>query len=319
MTQQPVDSNPTDQRKVFAMRAENEWTEEAPGRGAPEPAPYAAAPERRPERARAHWSLADIPYDRIDHAALVGDRRLMELVTAASFIEISSDTYTHNLAEYYRDDAEIVAWLEEGWQREEVQHGAALRRYVETVWPAFDWARAYRNFFAEYEQYCTVAHLAPGRALEMAARCVVETGTASFYRMLSDAAPEPVLRLLAAHIAADEVDHYKHFYRYFRRYAATEQPGRAAVLRTLLRRMTEVDAEDASCAFKHVRLVADPATPFHKKDYDAFRRDVRFMAQRHYRYDAAVKMLMKPLSLGATTSRIVVPSATALTRLFLFH
>ncbi|HUZ73310.1 MAG TPA: ferritin-like domain-containing protein [Stellaceae bacterium] len=301
------------------MRAENERSEGAPVRDAQRSDWETAPPAPRREGSRARWSLADIPFDHIDRVALGDDRRLMELVTAASFIEISSDTYTQNLAEYYRDDTEVVAWLEGGWQRDELQHGAALRRYVETAWPDFDWDRAYRNFFAEYEQYCTVAHLAPGRALEMAARCVVETGTASFYRMLSDAAPEPVLRLLAAHISADEVNHYKHFFRYFQRYAATEQPGRTAVLRTLLKRMTEVDSEDASCAFKHVRLVTDPAAPFRKGDYDAFRHDIRVMAQRYYRYDMAVKMLVKPLALGATASRIVVPSATALTRLFLFH
>ncbi len=302
------------------MQAENKRAERAPVRDAQQKSEREATPSKpQGEEFRARWSVADIPYESIDHQALRGDRRLMELVTAASFIEISSDTYTHNLAEFYRDDAEVVAWLEGGWQCEELQHGVALRRYVETAWPEFDWERAYRNFFAEYEQYCTVAHLAPGHALEMAARCVVETGTASFYRMLSDAAPEPVLQMLAAHISADEVDHYKHFFRYFRRYAETEQPGRTAVLRTLIKRMTEVDFEDAICAFKHVRLVSDPAVPFRKKDYDAFRHDIRVMAQRHYRYDMAVKMLMKPLALGTTASRIVVPSATALTRLFLFH
>ena len=290
------------------MRAENMLA----GRAAVGTAP---PPPNRPPR----WSLADIPYDRIEVAALRDDERLFQLIVAASFIEITSDTYTRNLVEFYHGDAEIITWLEDGWQHEEVQHGKALRRYVETAWPAFDWERAYRGFFGEYEALCGVEHLAESRALEMVARCVIETGTASFYRMLSDAAPEPVLRQLAARISADEVDHYKHFYRYFQRYAAAERPSRAAVARTLWRRMGEVDSEDAICAFKHICLVAYPDASFHRDDYQAFRHAVRAIAQQHYHYEMAVKMLLKPLQLGGIASRIAVPSATALTRLYLFH
>jgi hypothetical protein len=43
----------------------------------------------------------------------------------------------------------------------------------------------------------------------VAARCVVETGTATFYRMLSELSREPVLKHLAAEISADELRHYK--------------------------------------------------------------------------------------------------------------
>jgi rubrerythrin len=136
-------------------------------------------------------------------------------VASASFIEITSDLYTYNLIEYFRDDSEIVEWLENVWQKEELQHGDALRRYVRTAWPDFDWDAAYRDFLAAYTPLCTVDQLARTRALEMAARCVVETGTAAFYRMLSEQSREPVLKQLAARISADEVRHYKHFYSLF--------------------------------------------------------------------------------------------------------
>jgi rubrerythrin len=283
------------------------------------PVPSTTRPTtRHGETPRRRWSLADIPYERIDRAKVAGDERLFTLVASASFIEITSDTYTRNLVEFCAADAEVVAWLEGGWQREEVQHGAALRRYVETAWPEFDWEAAYRSFMEEYRQFCAVGLLAPTRALEMVARCVVETGTASFYRMLADAAPEPVLARLAGFISRDEVDHYKHFYLYYRRYAERERPSRTAVARTLLARTTMVSDEDAAIAFKHVRLARHPGAPYRAEDYVAFCREVRALALRHYRFEAAVRMLLRPLGLGGLITRAAVPLASAAARRFLF-
>src|SRR6266446_6361672 len=190
----------------------------------------------------ASWSVEDIPYHTLVHDRVRDDRRLFYILASASFIEITSDLYTRNLVEFFRPDSEIVDWLEGNWEKEELQHGAALKRYVQTAWPAFDWEAAYKLFVAEYSQCCTVEQLAGTRALEMAARCVVETGTATFYRMMSELSREPVLKRLAAEISADEVRHYKHFYRYFQRYRSLEQPSRVAILRTLLNRAAEVEA-----------------------------------------------------------------------------
>jgi len=264
------------------------------------------------------WTLDDIPWDRVDRALIENDERLLYLTAAASFIEITSETYTRNLIDFCAGDREVITWLRTGWEVEEVQHGAALRRYVETVWPAFDWKKAYSSFVEEYGRICTMEGLAKTRALEMVARCVVETGTSSFYRMLADASPEPVLRRLAGLISRDEVDHYKHFYRYFRHYAEREHPSRAAVLRTLLWRTGAADAEDAAIAFKHVRLATATGGAYDPDDYIAFRRSVRGMAARHYRFDMAVKMLLKPLDLGGFGAHFVVPLATAAARRLLF-
>jgi hypothetical protein len=280
--------------------------------------PLSPRDDRKDDRPGRAWSLDDIPYARIDRSIVGPDDLLFSLIASASFIEITSETYTRNLVAFCAGDAEVIEWLQQGWQHEEVQHGAALRRYVETVWPEFDWEGAYRTFLVEYDRVCSVELLAPSRALEMVARCVVETGTSSFYRMLADAAPEPVLRRLAAFISRDEVDHYKHFYRYFRLYAERERPSRAAILKTLLRRTVNVDAEDAAIAFKHVRIASRPETPYRSEEYAAFRRKVLPLARRHYRFDLAVKMLLRPLGLGGLAGRVAVPLAIAAARRFLF-
>src|SRR5471032_1036933 len=244
--------------------------------------------------AGASWSIEDVPYGALVRDRVHDDERLFYLLASASFIEITSDLYTANLVEFYRHDGEIVDWLEHYLLKEELQHGAALKRYVQTAWPEFDWDAAYRGFLDEYARLCTVEQLAATRALEMAARCVVETGTASFYRMLSEQTAEPVLKQLAANISSDEVRHYKHFYRYFRRYQALEQPSRTAVLRTLWSRVAAIDAEDAFCAFKPLYLARHPGAPFRKSDYDAYRLYVRQPAKNHFRHGMATKMLLKP-------------------------
>ena len=267
----------------------------------------------------ASWSTEDIPYDTLAHDRVRDDRRLFYIVASASFVEITSDLYTHNLIDYFRHDSEVVEWLGMVWQKEELQHGDALRRYVQTAWPEFDWEAAYRGFLAEYTPLCTVDQLESTRALEMVARCVVETGTASFYRMLSAQSREPVLKQLAARISADEVRHYKHFYRYFLRYQASERPGRTAVLRTLWRRTAEIEAEDGYHAFRSVFLVRNPGTEFQRRDYAAYLDGIAQLAKHHFPYGMAAKMLLKPLGLSAVVGRTVSPAIASTIRFLLMR
>jgi len=267
----------------------------------------------------APWSIEDVPYHDLAQDMVRDDEHLFYIVASASFIEITSDLYTRNLVACYQGDREITNWLEEHWVKEELQHGQALKRYVQSAWPDFDWEGAYRTFLAEYGPLCTADQLASTRALEMAARCVVETGTAAFYRMLSDQCREPVLKQLAARISADEVRHYKYFYRYFRRYQALERPSRINVLRTLWRRAVEVDAEDAFCAFKAAFLTRNPGIPFERNQYRIYRDGIVQIARRHLPLGMAIKMLLRPLDLNAVVRRAVLPAMTSAVRLILWE
>jgi hypothetical protein len=236
-------------------------------------------------------------------------------VASASFVEITSDVYTRNLVEFFHGDAEITDWLEHSWESEELQHGQALKRYVETAWPDFDWDGAYRTFLAEFLPFCSFEQFAASRALEMVARCVVETGTATFYRVLAQVNLEPVLTEIAAAISADEVRHYKHFYRFFLRYREREQTSRVAVARTLWGRIGEVDGVDAFYAFKHVFLARNPNAAFRDKDYAAFRAQLQPFAARHFPHRMATKMLLKPLGLSPRVGRFAVPAVASASRL----
>jgi hypothetical protein len=235
------------------------------------------------------------------------------LVAAASLMESATDLYTENLIDYFAGDEEVISWLEHYWLPEELQHGRALRRYVEVAWPEFDWMPARRRFVEEFKPFCDMS-LERKRSLEMASRCVVETGTASYYRTLSRASPDPVLAMLTRRIAEDEVRHYKHFYRYFRKYQDTERPSRTAVLAALWRRLRMTGGDDSFIALKHVYTAYHPDEPFDIEVYRRLRREGRALVRDHFPHEMGVRMLLRPLSLGSRTQLVVIPVIEALAR-----
>jgi len=276
---------------------------------ASDPGPVAAHP---PERRR-HWSLADIPWQLIHREAVASNDAWFYLVTSASLMESATDLYTENLVDYFSGDEEVTSWLEHFWLPEELQHGRALRRYVAEVWPEFDWEPAYRRFVEEFRPFCHEA-LEPTRSQEMAARCVVETGTASYYTTLSRASPDPVLAMLARHIANDEIRHYKHFYRYFRKYQDTGDTNRASVVPALWRRLRMTGGDDSFIVLKHVCKARHPADPFDIGVYRRLRRQGRDLVREHFPHEMSVRMLLKPLGLRSRAQRATLPIAVALAR-----
>lgn len=268
---------------------------------------------------RTSWCVDRIPFDAVDRAAVGDDSVLFFTVASASLVEFASAVYTESLANFFADDKEIAEWLVQAWQREELQHGEALKRYVKTAWPAFDWDAAYEGFIAELAPLYSVDRLAPTRTLEMLARCFVESGTATFYRTLSTLSLEPVLRQVTSRISADEVRHYKHFYQYYLRYKEIEKPSRAALLRMLWARPSEIDAEDLVYAVKHILRVHAPCIGWQRSEYEAVRNASFRMLRDHYPFQMAAKMLLKPLGFGAVATRFVTPVAAAAARFFLMR
>ena len=262
---------------------------------------------------RQHWTLDDIPWQRIRHDVVAQTEGYFYLVASASLMESATDLYTANLIEYFVGDEEVTSWLEKYWLAEELQHGEALRRYVQVAWPEFDWEPARQRFVEEFEPYCDIS-LEPTRSQEMASRCVVETGTASYYRTLSRASPEPVLAMLTRHIADDEVRHYKHFYRYFRKYREVEAPGRTAILPALWRRLKMTGGDDSFIVLKHVYSAHNPGEPFDIRVYRRIRRECRRLVRDHFPHEMSVRMLLKPLGLGPRAQRLTLPLATAVAR-----
>ena len=244
------------------------------------------------------WRLEDIDFSRLQRDKVRDDEALFFLLATSALVEAATHHYASNLIEYYAGDAELAAWLRAQWQPEELQHGRALRAYVEAVWPEFSWDRAYGGFYPEYAAACTQEELEPSRALEMAARCVVETGTSTLYQTLNTYATEPVLREITAKLKADEVRHYSYFYEAYRSYcAANGMPSRWRVARALLRRVLEAFNDDGDIAFRHAwngRYPDRPATP---ADYKRFQTAMRARITPNLPVTMSTKMLLKPLAL----------------------
>ena len=263
--------------------------------------------------ARRHWSLDDIPWHAIRHDAVAQNEAFFYLVASASLMESATDLYTENLINFFAGDEEVTSWLEHYWLPEELQHGRALRRYVEAAWPEFAWEPTFRRFVEEFRPFCDEA-LEALRSLEMASRCVVEMATASYYTTLSRASPEPVLSLLARRIVEDEVRHYKHFYRFFRRYRDAESPSRAAVVPALWRRLRMSGGDDSFIVLKHVYGARYPGAPFNAEVYRDLRRECCDLVRDHIPHEMSVRMLLKPLALGPRTQRVALPVAVAVAR-----
>ena len=253
----------------------------------------------------AHWRIEDIDFSAIDRSAIAHSEDMFFLLMSASFIETGSDTYATNLAEHYAAWPEVATWLKDHWEAEELQHGQALRAYVEAVWPDFPWQQAYDSFFAEYSQLCTMEELYPDQRLEMVARCVVETGTTAYYHTLRELSTEPVLSELLGNIRNDEVSHFKHFLKYFKEMQDQSPVGRTSIAKALYGRLKELRESDTEIALRHVwahkgSYFADSTTSF-----EGMAKRIYQLISRRLPADLAVRMLLKPMLLPAQVEGLI--------------
>ncbi len=260
------------------------------------------------------WRLEDIDFSIAQPHRVREDDTLFFLLATAALVETATPHYASNLAEQYADDAELGAWLKQQWQDEELQHGRALRAYVTAIWPQFDWPRAWGGFYPEYAAACSRSELEASAALEMTARCVVETGTAALYRMVLDYCDEPLLRVLASRLYADEVRHYSYFHAAARRHAQRQRPSRWALARAVWRRIMEAFDDDGEIAFRHAWAGRYPQRAYAPAEYRRFQRELRLRITPHTPVQMSARMLVKPLALPRPLARLATALAVGLLR-----
>jgi hypothetical protein len=138
----------------------------------------------------------------------------------------------------------------DNWAVEEVQHGDALGKWSMLADPGWDYEGSFARYKAGYQVPLDVDMSVRGSLTgELIARCMVETGTSSYYTALADATEEPVLEQVCRLIAADEYRHFKLFYDHMKRYLGREKISMARRLRIAAGRITESEDDELAFAF----------------------------------------------------------------------
>lgn len=212
-----------------------------------------------------HWRLKDVAWQDFDPARV--DPGIVPLVKAAAMVEKNGTDYAVYLNRVFHDDPDFQR-AADNWAVEEVQHGDALGRWSELADPGWNFDAAFARYRAGYKLPLDAeASVRGSRTGELIARCMVETGTSSYYTALGEATEEPVLKQVCKLIAADEYRHFKLFYDHMKRYLARERIGLVQRLRIAAGRITESEDDELayayhcgnepeSVAYQHERCIA---------------------------------------------------------------
>jgi len=259
------------------------------------------------------WNLDDVSWECFEPGKV--ECGLLAAVKSAALVEYNAPDYVAYLTRVFRDaSAQTRADIEQ-WGREEIQHGLALGRWAELADPAFDFRGAFARFQAGYKP----PHFATddpdsvrgSRRGEMIARCVVESGTSSFYTAIRDAADEPVLKEIAGRIAADEFRHYKLFLETLHRQDEPELPWWRRLL-VAVTRVSESSDDELAYAYycANVPPAQEAATPYRRR---RFGRAYNAQAMKLYRRHHIAKLVqMVAKAIGAEPRGTLARAASAM-------
>ncbi len=235
-----------------------------------------------------HWTLDDIPWDRFDANRV--DSEILSVVKAASMVEANGGDYATYLCRVFHDDPDFQKLTHE-WAAEEVQHGMALARWAKLADPNFDFDAAFKRFNDGFKVPLDVDKSVRGsRSGELVARCIVETGTSSYYAALMEAAREPVLKEVCRKIAADELRHYKLFYDTMNRYLKRERIGPVRRLMTALSRIRESEDDELAYAYYAAN---EPVGVYDRKRYSNAYARRAFSYYRPHHVQRGIAMALK--------------------------
>jgi rubrerythrin len=240
------------------------------------------------------WSPQDIDWDSFDKGKLVDEH--LKLVKAAGLTEFNAAVYTRYLKNVFSGDQKFAREIE-GWQEEEEQHGRVLGRYAELADPAFDFAAVFARFREGYAIPVEVSRSVRGsRVGELIARCMVETGTSSFYTALSEASDEPVLKAICRHIAADEFRHYRMFLDGVGRYRPVDGIWLPHRIKVAVERIREIDDDELSFAY---HCSNEPGQAYDRQRCNRAYGRLAYRLYRQHHAERAVAMVFKAVGLSS--------------------
>ena len=240
-----------------------------------------------------HWRLEDVAWDRFDPAQV--DPSIVPLVKAAAMVERNGVDYAVYLGRVFVDDPDFRQ-ASDNWAVEEVQHGDALGKWAMLADPGWNFEAAFQRYRDGYKLPLDAdASVRGSRTGELIARCMVETGTSSYYTALAEATGEPVLQQVCKLIAADEYRHFKLFYDHMRRYLARERLGMLNRLKIAAGRITESEDDELAFAY-HCGNEPEAVAYQHERCIAAYMgRAISFYRFRHI--ERAMGMILKSVGL----------------------
>lgn len=243
-----------------------------------------------PKHPMTHWTLDDIDWSAFDRSRVRPE--LIALAKSACMVEHNSRDYDRYLCEVFAGDDEFQDAAHR-WADEEIQHGQALRKWAELADPQFDFDRSFQTFTDGYKLPAGLKESVRGsRCGELIARCVVESGTSTYYTAIMEYADEPVLKSICAKIAADELRHYKLFYDFLKRYLKKENIGRLKRFAVALGRIAESEDDELSYAFYTAQL-GTGAGAYDRKSYAKHYLAHTCRVYRREHIDRLTAMVMK--------------------------
>jgi len=232
------------------------------------------------------WTLDDVRWSAFDASKV--EPKLLAAVKAASLVEYNAPDYVTYLKRVFKDADPRTLDDIERWGEEETQHGLALGRWAEMADPSFNLEEAFARFRAGYKP----PHFASNDTNsvrgslrgEMIARCVVESGTSSFYSAVREGTDEPVLKEIAGRIAADEFRHYKLFFETLNRQDEPDLPFWKKLI-VAVTRVQESDDDELAYAYYCANIPAaqEKSIPYHREEYArAYHAKAMSLYRRHH-------------------------------------
>jgi rubrerythrin len=244
-----------------------------------------------------HWRMEDVPWDQFDPSRV--DPELVPLVKAAAMVERNGVDYGTYLNRVFVDDPDFRAAADR-WSAEEVQHGDTLGRWAMLADPAWNFEQSFHRYKEGYRLPLLEADTSVrgSRTGELIARCMVESGTSSYYSALADATEEPVLKSICRLIAADEFRHFKLFYDHMKRYLRRENINLWERLKIAAGRIGESEDDELAYAFHSANL--PPGTPYNHNTSIAGYMSRAMQMYRRNHLDRATGMILKSVGLNPT-------------------
>ena len=242
------------------------------------------------------WTMDDVHWSLFDPEKV--EPTLLAAIKAAALVEYNAPDYVVYLKRIFADAGAATLASIEQWGREESQHGRALGRWAEMADPSFKLEEAFVRFRKGYtpEHFAVqeAGSVRGSRRGEMIARCVVESGTSSYYTAIRDATEEPVLKEIAGRIAADEYRHYKLFYDTLN--AQTEPDiGFWKRLMIAVGRVRESEDDELAYAFycANVPPEKEAITPYKRKKYSRLSASASMSVYHRHHIQKLVQMVVK--------------------------